>query len=97
MENLKFKGTPGPWFIRDYPSDLVHIAKGSEDNVEKDFCTVWNISHPEILENAKLMAAAPELLESLQYCLKALKAITILRQPETIIKAAEKAIEKALK
>lgn len=62
-QNFEFKGTPGPWFIREYPSDLIHIAKGSEENILEDFCTVWNTSKPQRMENAKAMAAAPDLLE----------------------------------
>lgn len=94
MENLNFKGTKGKWAV-SIPNDGAIIMNG---NVRAEVLAYSNNGNTnEDLANAKLISAAPDLLESLQYCLKALKAITILKQPETIIKAAELAIEKALK
>lgn len=66
----EFKGTPGPWFSGDYggvdgvgrfvgglpaPDGCIYICdiKGRSD---------------EHLANARLIAAAPELLEALQLC-----------------------------
>lgn len=72
----EFKGTPGPWFIKPVPNCTVegavnviqthnnnglgfHIAYASgwiDDKEEKD----------EADANARILAAAPELLEALQ-------------------------------
>ncbi len=103
MENLKFKGTEGQWrFNKDTlssisPNGQFTIKAGEAGTPVAILPLPIGRNGDRQLANAKLMAAAPELLISLQYCLKALKAITILSQPETIITAAENAIEKALK
>lgn len=94
MENLNFKGTKGKWAV-SIPNDGSIIMNG---NVRAQVLSYHdNGNTNEDLANAKLISAAPDLLEALFYTLKALDAITILRKPEAIIKAAELAIEKALK
>ena len=63
---LQFKGTPGPWKICYYgyePKELV-IAKDKKPETR-----VANVDIQErfkSLANARLIAAAPELLEALQ-------------------------------
>ena len=49
----KFKGTPGPWKICCYGHEHKELV------IEKD-------KKPESLATARLIAAAPELLEALQ-------------------------------
>jgi hypothetical protein len=55
------KHTSGPWHIgKRYPSGAIYDEKGGE------VCGFSNLLHPaEIAANARLIAAAPELLDML--------------------------------
>jgi len=94
MEN--FKGTPGPWEIQPNVKTLVCTIGKS-----RSICTTGNWSDStrpfetdlENEANAKLIAAAPELLDALQKCVKLLKQNN-MECYET--KDAEAAINKAL-
>lgn len=58
--------TPGPWKIQPWPTGRVEIVSGTDD---APMAEVWgDDSDPNcwpITANAKLMAAAPDLLEAL--------------------------------
>ena len=98
------KWTPGPWNIgsSDLPVSRMSIhCKGHKDSCHSTVALmvsrgVIGISHDEEFANARLIAAAPELLEALEDCvavmdreLAGLKAI----QPE--LSSARAAIAKA--
>ena len=93
---MEFKGTPGPWFV-DYSgaNDAYEIApmdpNGITMNWDKEIC----ITADNSIENANLIAAAPDLLEALQGLL-----IRIADEeeygPEHAVTKARAAISKAL-
>lgn len=58
MEELKFKGTPGPWYVSE-TGDVV-------DSSNEDIAQVWPPVEGDEDANARLIAAAPDMLEALQ-------------------------------
>lgn len=58
MEELKFKGTPGPWHVAE-TGDVV-------DSSNEDIAQVWPPVEGDEYANARLIAAAPELLVALE-------------------------------
>lgn len=64
MEELEFKGTKGEWEVGKQLKSLIWSDKSRTKYIAAcDECT--GISEKESEANAKLIAAAPELLESL--------------------------------
>lgn len=62
----QFKGTQGPWKVvinDDNTPDII-----SDSGVEIAYTPTYNGDKTEQLANARLIAAAPELLEALQLC-----------------------------
>lgn len=57
----EFKGTPAPWAVEVMPSGAVTVTAG-QFFVAGDGCGL-------AIENAKLIAAAPDLLAALTKCL----------------------------
>ena len=94
MKELKFQGTPGPW----------HVNKNYKNQVCADInlpiANVHSLLHPaEIKANARLIAAAPELLEVSQEMASELKRISGLLKGlknSSLIDKAEAVIKKAL-
>jgi hypothetical protein len=74
--SMKAKHTPGPWILKEYDGDYEICAEG---NTQHDGHG-WNIAtvHGSISNdgdsrsNAKLIAAAPDLLSALEHALAAL-------------------------
>ncbi len=70
----EFKGTPGPWRLEeedssDHGIDAVS-AIDPKDGLQFEVCEVWGIDHDMSIcevsrSNARLIAAAPDLLEAL--------------------------------
>lgn len=73
--------TPGPWLVGISGNNAIHCvdARRPEDDELIEICEVWgtykdteetDVSHA----NARLIAAAPELLEALEECASDLEA-----------------------
>ena len=96
----EFKGTPGPWRVSEKRGDLIDIRH----NNNGIGAISLNLAHvvarqswlKEAEANAKLIAAAPELLEALQKMVsKAYKQNWNDAYPEEL-QSAQAAINKAL-
>ena len=61
------KHTPGPWSIDAEPGQGVFVYGDASPLDTDDICEVkWRASDETTLANARLIAAAPELLEALE-------------------------------
>jgi hypothetical protein len=94
MKKLEFKGTKGEWKLGGTSVDGVLVSVTHPTN--RDVCTVWKydndfLENQEAEANAKLIAAAPDLLEALQFLIRE----NMLSHKGDEI--AQQAIEKALK
>ncbi len=71
MENLEFKGTKGKWYLQNYTDAYTNIIRVKTDTHDGIYLgsSSQNPS-PEYRANAKLIAAAPDLLEAVQSLLK---------------------------
>jgi len=84
---MEFKGTKGEWKITGTGENRIMINGSSID-------VWWNLSSSDVLEdegkaNAKLIAAAPDLLEALQ-------GLLLNGHNDKQIEISQKAINKAL-
>ena len=63
---MQFKGTPGPW-VHTEGNSLIETIGGAINGDGRTLCLVLGkgIGKEKATSNAKLMAAAPELLEQL--------------------------------
>ena len=94
---MEFKGTKGEWKITGTSEQRTMINGSSID-------VWWNLSSSNVSEdegkaNAKLIAAAPDLLKALQVILKHKNAINHYiddNELYTAIEESEQAINKAL-
>ena len=100
---MEFKGTKGEWRIEDKLGDETSYL--ILDKIGYEVCVAdseFIKDIDEVIANAKLIAAAPDLLEALQLVTDELfQAIECINSVEsakssTNIKIAEKAINKAL-
>ena len=73
---MEAKYTPGPWFAVDYAGKFdIQNGDGYEDTDLLCYDTIWNeksLDKETVEANAKLMAAAPEMLEALNMLLEEL-------------------------
>ena len=74
--------TPGPWVMNyrgtsGHIKSIANVRLGRTPTVARfdTGFTARSISHEESMANARLMAAAPELLESLEQCLQMVENI----------------------
>lgn len=101
----QFKGTPGPWRVSEKCGDMIDIRHENNEpgamilNIAKVTARQSWVSESE--SNAKLIAAAPELLEALQGLLLSIKDVcegdviewkTIVEFEDKSVKAINKAI-----
>jgi hypothetical protein len=70
------RATIGPWRVREYPSRGTNIEWGDDDSVERPICHMrWTDGmrpevELEVAADAKLIAAAPNLLAALRSVLR---------------------------
>lgn len=102
----QFKGTPGPWEVKPEEVDRPYIRiRGTQwggrfkvaNVLSPDYDGVHHREADETRANARLIAAAPELLEALQLAEKAMVEGRNVTYPEWygVINKARAAIAKA--
>jgi hypothetical protein len=62
--------TPGPWDAEDWTGGFILISAGDSRRIAR---MDSNVPHFQVLANARLIAAAPEMLERLQRIVAAWK------------------------
>jgi Sec7-like guanine-nucleotide exchange factor len=91
---MEFKGTKGDWATGLFPNlNHPHRTVLTEEGIE--ICTI-HLDNEEIRANAKLIAAAPELLDALQNYMRQLNNPALREFKEGTVEKMEKAINKAL-
>lgn len=90
---MEFKGTTNFYIIEREDSFQL------KSNTQDDDIDVWGFEDKAKAEaNAKLIAAAPDLLEALHVCIAAINATCLDKdQMEYVLNKSNKAINKALK
>lgn len=91
----EFKGTPGPWELSQKDLDDPTILVYADHGIQGHICEMTNFADDYDTEaNAKLIAAAPDLLEALQEMLPFAEQFINSNHPTH--KKAISAIDKAL-
>ena len=67
---MKAKHTPGPWAYHNTPTPFIYVNAGGLPICQIYTSTAHGQSMGEQFANARLIAAAPELLEALQAVLR---------------------------
>lgn len=111
MEN-KFDHTPGPWFISEFNGTVVYCKmNGAEPGIcDTEAPEMTPVSHKQAMANARLIAAAPDILVALQGLMSLIESGWLVRDtsedgkpgfamrqltPMAKLQAAQRAIEKA--
>ena len=110
--NAQTKHTPGPWtaFIEGQEQQFgashsicagKHLACIAEVPLSCDASTSGEdgmtvIGHDEAIANARLIAAAPELLEALRRCIGSLRAVSPGGDGDPDVEFARAAVSKAI-
>jgi len=99
---MKTKHTPAPWEADNTGFGKMQIWNAKEARMDFNdlhlIATIYSVEVKggnQLKANAKLIAAAPELLEALHHCVQALKVINSMGATKPIIERAEAAIKKA--
>lgn len=96
---MKTQHTPGPWHVNtlEVVPHTIHAARGHVALVSVG--TMREVPSDEIEANARLIAAAPDLLWALQSCDSAMSAIAVGHAPpasfQNVLADARAAIAKA--
>ncbi|ELI9044533.1 hypothetical protein RSM66_002792 [Pseudomonas aeruginosa] len=87
------KHTPGPWFVNGHERYTKYVEARIDGGLIQEVAACGPTEKPEQQEaNARLCAAAPELLEALQSCIQ---QITALCSADDVPDQARTAIAKA--
>ena len=90
------KHTPGPWAHHNTPTPFIYVNAGGLPICQIYTSTAHGQSMGEQFANARLIAAAPELLEALQKMLPELRGLSIVSDTAAeMLREAEAAIAKA--
>lgn len=92
---MKLKHTPGPWIYDPDNDRYPLVVRDNDTRIIAHIEDNRAFPLPECEANAKLIAAAPELLEALMYARDDLNMI--LGQKKELAKLINDAIEKAIK
>jgi hypothetical protein len=91
----EFKGTPAPWSLYEDDRNYGRAIRDTQKNLICVPADMKPLSSSECYSNAKLIAAAPELLEALQLLLNDLQERGVNMQGDAI-KIANEAIKKVI-
>ena len=86
------KHTPGPWAYHNTPTPFIYVNAGGLPICQIYTSTAHGQSIGEQFANARLIAAAPELLEALQRLSAQCTRLSLPGQPETDAEKTARAV-----
>ena len=87
---MEFKGTKGEWFPVEY-AGYINIQSGEYYSENDNILDCESFPREEVEANAKLIAAAPELLKQLKVAVFILKESGITKGQDQLEQAIKKA------
>jgi hypothetical protein len=100
ITNVNTKHTPGPWLYSRENSSFMNIIETDGTHIFDMGALINSTGHSNLEANARLIAAAPELLEALQGVTRILEAFsyttTLGKTQAQRLEAARAAIAKAV-